>query len=370
MENNDYGSPYNAYDQQYYANLGGVMVDDKGNPLKNRFALKLTLSILMILCCCCTFSPIIMILGIIALVFTCLANGAYNAGNPAEFRSKSRVATVLLAVGGGILALIIAIYVGFFAYFNFVLREELGEELYDQLWTVEFWENIYDEIEEADSENRWEDEAYWEDYWEDYLDDGSINNTEDLSDYNPEIIEETLGDGLTPLAVGFNEFTWNGKAYSIPMDYSQFLGMGIELIDFVETESYSAGEYEPYEFVLDNGYEGVIRVSNNSTEDLSATECEIDYFYIYNPDAYNLIEGASLSEADMTILGGLSLECSYKEVENYLGTSTQVYKEIDPIYGTFETYQWYYTGTKEYQVIQISFYNGKIYEILIDYYEI
>lgn len=379
----NYGYDNNAYNQQRYANLGGVMVDEQGKPLKNRFALKLTLSIIMILFCCCSMSPLVMVLGIIGLIFTCLANSSYNAGNPVQFRSRARVSAILLWVGGGIMALIMLIYIAFFVYFNAVLKESLGEEVYNQMWTEEFWEEVLEELENMEDENYW-DENYWEeDYWnsEDYWNDPEYwddilgteefsSETEALPGYNPEITEETLGDGLTPLAVGFHEFTWNGAAYSVPMTYGEFLGMGVVLTDFVETEEFLAGEYEVYEFVTDDGYAGIARVSNNSSTTLTAGECQVDYFCVYNPDAYDRVTGADITDMDITILGGLNLNCTYTDLESQLGTPTYVYKEVDETYGTFETYRWIYEGLEEVQLMEASFYNGKICDIAIDHYGI
>ena len=375
--NATHNTTYNtSYNQQQYANLGGVMVDGQGRPLKNRFALKLTLSIILILCCCCTGSPIVLVLGIIALVFTCLANSSFKAGNPMQFRSRARVSTVLISVGGGIAIFLLIIYVVFFAYFNAILKASMGEELYDYMWTEEFWEEFYNELENMEDEDSWDGENFWDDednwndpdYWEDILGSDIAMGSEDGDAYNPEIIENTLGDGSTPLAVGFNEFTWNGVSYSLPMDYSEFLKLGIGLVDFVETTEFPAGEYEVYELILENGYEGVVRIANNTDAALAANNCEVEYLYIYNPEAYYGVAGASIADANMTILGGLSLDCSYVEVENYLGTPTYIYKEIDETYGRFETYRWYYTGNDEYQMIQISFYNDNIYDISIDHY--
>ena len=374
----NYGYNNSAYNQQRYANLGGVMVDEQGNPLKNRFALKLTLSIIMILFCCCSMSPVVMIFGVIALIFTCLANSSYKAGNPVQFRSRAKVSTILLWVGGGIMALIMIIYVALFAYFNVVLKESLGEEVYNQMWTEEFWEDVLEELENMENEDYWDDE-YWEsedywndpDYWEDLLGTEDYSTeTEALPGYNPEITEETLGDGLTPLAVGFHEFTWNGAAYSVPMTYSDFLNMGITLTDLDETEEFLAGDYEAYEFVMDNGYAGIARVSNNTAATLIARECQVDYFCVYNPEAYNRVAGADISDLNMTILGGLTPNCTYTDLVNHLGTPTYVYKEVDETYGSFETYRWIYEGLEEVQLIEVSFYNGKICDIAIDHYGI
>ncbi len=341
---NPYGqSPYgqNQYGQNQYANLGGVMVDDKGRPLKNHFALKLVLSIIMILMCC--FSPLVSILGIIGLVFTCMANSAYNQGNPHEFKTKDKVSTILLSIGGVIAALIIILYVVVIA-FTFTNNDfwEMYGDIYDEVYS-EMYGDLYGDD--------WEDEIW--------------GNT----DYSGSITEEYPGTNLTPLVEGFNQFTYNGMAYEVPMSYNTFLGMGYTLEAFDETIVFEAGDYEAYEFIISDDYTGVVRISNNSNQQLLITECEIDYICFYSQDAYDGVNSSGIKYMELYIVGELSIASEYEEFEKVLGTPYYVYTETDEKYGDFVTYQWLYEGTTEIQRLEISFFDGAVCDFAIDHYE-
>lgn len=148
MEENNYSNPYdnntnnyqnnyqNNYDQ--YANYGNPMVDEQGRPLKNRFALKLIVGIIMILCCC--VSPYSMIFAIVGLVFTCMANSAYNAGNPYDFRANARVSAAMLWIGGVILAISILLSVAAGAMLNSIMNELGGslDEIYNGAYDYDY----------------------------------------------------------------------------------------------------------------------------------------------------------------------------------------------------------------------------------------
>jgi hypothetical protein len=89
--NNEYA--YNSG----YTKVGSTVIDSNGKELKNYFGLKLTLSILEMLCCCASCATLV--LGIIACVFTCKANTCYKEGRYDEFKTKAKTATILLIIG-------------------------------------------------------------------------------------------------------------------------------------------------------------------------------------------------------------------------------------------------------------------------------
>lgn len=73
------------------------------------FVLFLTLSIVQLVCC----SPIT---GVIALVFTCVGDSAYKAGNNEDSESKMKVAKISIIVGfvlAGVFALVCSMFRGF-----------------------------------------------------------------------------------------------------------------------------------------------------------------------------------------------------------------------------------------------------------------
>lgn len=83
------------------------------------FTKYLILSILQMLCCC-------QITGIIALVFTILANSAFKIGNLAEYQSKIKGAKTTLIVGLIVAAVIYIIFIiVYLGAFGIALLSEL-----------------------------------------------------------------------------------------------------------------------------------------------------------------------------------------------------------------------------------------------------
>ena len=78
FENNYNSNNSNYYNSGRYANVGGVILDNNGKPLKNSFGMKLTFSILEMLCCCA--SCFTLVTGILSCIFTCQANTCYKEG--------------------------------------------------------------------------------------------------------------------------------------------------------------------------------------------------------------------------------------------------------------------------------------------------
>lgn len=95
-----------SYGQGYGQSTGYGMppVGPDGQPLKNNYALKLTFSILEILCCC-VGNIVTLIMGILGCVFTSKANASYKQGKAENFKSQSKTATICLWVGLGFVVL-------------------------------------------------------------------------------------------------------------------------------------------------------------------------------------------------------------------------------------------------------------------------
>lgn len=210
---NSYGEGYSSYNYENYNNRnanrvysGSAMTDATGKPLKNYFALKLTISIMMIMGCCCS-NMILVILGIIALVFTCKANSAYNNGNAEEFQKQSKVATVLLWVGGGFLIIYLIMGIFILVSLNLEIKETTGKNLLD------VWEMIEDEIDIEDLLSDFEDYDGLED---------------------PESDVQYIDDRTT----------------SLPMTYDRFLETGFELEDFSSKTEVEPGDLEYYSFKM------------------------------------------------------------------------------------------------------------------------
>lgn len=337
-ENNpygSYGSAYNTYQQQKYTNLSGKMVDEKGKVLNNNFAIKLVLSILMIvLCCCCGF--LTAIIGMIALVFTCLANSAYNQGSMSEFKANARVSTVLLFLGGGLAVLMLSLMLMFAA----MLGSESGE--FDELYSA-----LYEEL-----------------YGTEYNDEEDWGDDEGLG-----WSEEYTGINTMPLVADFNQFMLNGVAYSVPMSFDEFQSMGYSLVEFDSSKVLLAGEFEGYDFIIDEQYSGIVRISNNGYESAVITQCEVDYFCVYSNSVYAGTGSKGIADLDVYILGNLSSASSYEDVEKVLGTPYYVCSTINEKGEEDIRYRWEYNGSTVFQAIEISFINDEIYDVSIDHYE-
>lgn len=102
-----YGQPnQQVYGANYGQNTGYGMppVGPNGQPLKNNYAMKLTFSILEILCCCIC-NAVTVLMGILGCIFTSKANNSYKQGKIEEFKSESKTATICLWVGFGFFVL-------------------------------------------------------------------------------------------------------------------------------------------------------------------------------------------------------------------------------------------------------------------------
>lgn len=100
--NQAYGQPNQqfGYNQNMGYGMGMPSLGDNGQPLENRFAMKLTFSILEILCCCAG-NLVTMIMGIIGCVFTAKANTSFKEGRWEEFKSEAKTSAICLWIGLG-----------------------------------------------------------------------------------------------------------------------------------------------------------------------------------------------------------------------------------------------------------------------------
>lgn len=321
-----YNAQYNnaQYNNAQYANLGGTPVDAAGNPLKSHFALQLVFAIIEIVCCC--FSPIAMILGIIALVFAVQANSAYNRGMGEEFKTKSKTSNILLIVGGVFVAISIILNVVVFAFMPQIL------------------ETSYSYIEE------YEDELYGNGFY---------------NDEDAEVFEEYVGTNEAPLVEGFESFTLNGVTYQIPMTYDEFLQMGYEIEDLDKNAVFEAQTFEYYDIYDANDYwVGAIRISNDMQEDMTVQECVIDYIQFYNDAAYD----SSIETIDLTFGNGLNMNSTYEELKAWLGEPYYIYEEVVDD-SSYTNYMWEYNGDDQYQCIDIYYLDGEISEVVIEQFE-
>lgn len=356
MENNGYNDPngysdpngentynyqqynYQQYEnQQYanqqYANFNGNMVDAAGNPLKSHFAIQLVFAIIEILLCC--FSPIAMILGIIALVFAIQANTAFTQRRAEEFKAKSKTANILLIIGGvfAVIAIVINIIVV-------------------SLYATHF-QDIFSYIE-----NSMEEEYLYEEEWDD---EGDLDE-----EYDSEIFEDYPGTDEEYLVEGFEKFTYNGVEYSVPMSYADFMEMGYTLEEAFDADDIvDAQNYETIGFYNEEGVEmGMIRVSNDTEGRKTLESCMIDYIYFDNPASY--ITDGSVSHIDLVFGNGFNMLTTYEELEEWFGTPYYVYVDSASEY---ESYEWVYYGEDKYQRLIVNYIEGTITDITFEQYD-
>lgn len=321
--------------QQYSYQQNGAMVDAAGNPLKNYFAAQLVFSIIEILFCC--FSPVAMVLGIIALVFAVQANTAFQLGRAEEFKTKSKTSNILLIVGGVLTAIAILINV---VAASFYMTQ---------------FQNIVQELESSIEED-FEKGDYWSD----------ADSIEDELD--SDIVEDYPGTDDVYLPEGFENFTYNGASYHVPMSYKEFEQMGYVLEDEYQGYVFAAGTYESMGFYDAEGKEiGEIRISNDTEQELALEECVVDYIYFDNPASY--ITDGSVSNIDLTFGNGFDMTTSYEELEEWLGTPYYIWIDTSEE-AEYANYEWVYYGADKYQRIIVNYLDGVITDITFEQYDI
>lgn len=320
--------------QQYNYQQNASMVDAAGNPLKSRFAVQLVFAIIEILLCC--FSPVAMILGIIALVFAVQANTAFQLGRAEEFKVKSKTSNILLIIGGVFAAIAII--------FNIVIIS----------LNMTMFKGIFSEVENAIIEE-YEQEENWNDA-------GKIEE-----ELEPDIVEDYPGVDDVYLPEGFETFTYNGVVYSVPMSYVDFQKMGYMLEEEYQGYVFEPQTYESMGFYDEEGNEiGEIRISNDTDQRLALEEGIVDYIYFDNPASY--ITDGSVSNIDLTFGNGFDMNTSYEELEEWLGVPYYVYTDTSD--GTeYTSYEWTYYGEDKYQRIIVNYLDGVITNIMFEQYD-
>lgn len=178
--------------------------------------------------------------------------------------------------------------------------------------------------------------------------------------------EEYIGDDTTPLPEGFETFSYNGQTYSLPTTMEEIFKMGFTLEEeyYEHTNTMIPPEYD--DTLSLNNEDGtmvaMVRVSNYTDEEMPLSKCQVSYFYIENPVAYD--EEATVP--DFVFGDGLTLESSYEEVEAYFGVPYYHYEDHSEEDCFYDSYQWEYYGEKEIHFVSITFWNGVISDVGIE----
>lgn len=352
----NYGNPYQSGQQTYggYNPYGNVPLDKKGQPLKNRFGMKLTFSILEMI----SGNLISLICGIIACVFTCKANTAYKEGKWEEFKSHAKVSNIVLWVGLGVCIVVYVIVFALIAVAGlsvlpFIVSGSSGSSVasgsYDYYDEQDY--NYYDdEDDDADEEET-----------EDYADDWEEEDTEDAdADTGYASAGVTAGSGYTDPTV-----TINGATVTFPLSYADFVAKTGLTMDADETgDIVSADEYDNYD--ITNAYDSEgndvcsIWLYNMGSSDLAMEDCYVAGIIAYN-DGYS-------TAPDLVMQNGITFASTQDEVRTALGEPSNTYSDTYSDGSLYESWNWDYADPDSdyFDEVQIEFVDGVITKIEVD----
>ena len=348
----NYGNPYQNGQQTYggYNPYGNVPLDKKGQPLKNRFGMKLTFSILEMI----SGNLISLICGIIACVFTCKANTSYKEGKWEEFKSNAKISNIFLWIGLGVclafyvIVIILIVAVGL-SVLPFVgsgnSGSSVGSGSYDYYDEQDY--NYYDD-DDADEEETDEDADEWDE-----------EDTED-ADTGYASAGVTAGSGYTDPTV-----TINGATVTFPLSYADFVAETGLTMDADETgDIVSADGYDNYD--ITNAYDSEgndvcsIWLYNMSGSDLAMEDCYVAGIIAYN-DGYS-------TAPDLVMQNGITFASTQDEVRTALGEPSNTYSDTYSDGSLYESWNWDYADPDSdyFDEVQIEFVDGVITKIEVD----
>ena len=350
----NYGNPYQNGQQTYggynpYGN-GNVPLDKKGQPLKNRFGMKLTFSILEMI----SGNLISLICGIIACVFTCKANTSYKEGKWEEFKSNAKISNIFLWIGLGVcLAFYVIVIILIAAVGLSVLPfvgsgnsgSSVGSGSYDYYDEQDY--NYYDD-DDADEGETDEDADEWDE-----------EDTED-ADTGYASAGVTAGSGYTDPTV-----TINGATVTFPLSYADFVAETGLTMDADETgDIVSADGYDNYD--ITNAYDSEgndvcsIWLYNMSGSDLAMEDCYVAGIIAYN-DGYS-------TAPDLVMQNGITFASTQDEVRTALGEPSNTYSDTYSDGSLYESWNWDYADPDSdyFDEVQIEFVDGVITKIEVD----
>lgn len=348
----NYGNPYQSGQQTYggYNPYGNVPLDKKGQPLKNRFGMKLTFSILEMI----SGNLISLICGIIACVFTCKENTSYKEGKWEEFKSNAKISNIFLWIGLGVcLAFYVIVIILIAAVGLSVLPfvgsgnsgSSVGSGSYDYYDEQDY--NYYDD-DDADEEETDEDADEWEE-----------EDTED-ADTGYASAGVTAGSGYTDPTV-----TINGATVTFPLSYADFVAETGLTMDADETgDIVSADGYDNYD--ITNAYDSEgndvcsIWLYNMSGSDLAMEDCYVAGIIAYN-DGYS-------TAPDLVMQNGITFASTQDEVRTALGEPSNTYSDTYSDGSLYESWNWDYADPDSdyFDEVQIEFVDGVITKIEVD----
>lgn len=301
--NSNTTSGYTYGNGNYGMGFDAVPLDKKGRPLRNRFGMKLTFSILGILFGLffvlgkSGFAIVPLILSIGALIATCMQNGTYKQRNWDSFRTASKTATVLLWILFGVwIVYVILFIIGLFFILSF-----------------------------ADNVSKWRDSDINDDdsgYYYDYSDDNDdfFDTDDDTSSKKSESggFVNTHGEYITDVP-GFNQFEMDGTVIELPMSVEDFCAAGFTLLEENANEELDANDWYGYAYYSAEGNSlGTIFVYNTTDSTIKVKQGTIGGITIYDD-----------GETDLELLGGLEFGDSMEDAGEVFGTTVTYLSESD-----------------------------------------
>lgn len=325
---NGYGQPYG--NQNF--GMGSQPLDGNGRPIPNRFGMKLTFSILEIICC----NLISLVCGIIGCVYTTKANNAYNEGKWEEFKSHAKTSAICLwiGLGGFILEIIIAIFV---IILSFGIVSEVSR--HPEAYTYHSNEE-YDDLFDDDT------------FPEETPAEPAPSEPEKPS---PEIIPQ--GGFVDP------EITINGISVTLPLAYEELKGLGF-YVD-AEDEDYiiNIGEYYSTQIYLDEQDVGSAYVANMTDSPIALKDGMVFGFWLSEISE-------DYKDLEIAFANGITDDSTIADVMAAYGEPDYGY-EPDEGENGYRSYQWYQHNDiyddMDSNSLEIDFYDGEIYDLNIRY---
>lgn len=339
-------SQYNQYGSSgQYGNMGGTPLNKNGQPVPNRFGMKLTFSILEIISC----NLISLICGIIGCIFTCKANTAYKEGRWNDFLSHAKASAISLWIGlVGIVLQIIAVIVicvaSFHIFKTFMEDPSKMQHYLDEIYDGNY-DDAYGDLEHWLNEYGYNDDGYADD---EYTDDG----------YRNEEIFTNLGN--------YYEFELQGKHIELPIAYTDFVQLGFVVMPDEGTdntirvdEGYACVSYSDAE----GNYLGTVNIMNPTEQDIPIEQGIIAGISISNDQA---LGGEFCPE--FTFGNGYTFDTSEDTLVSELGECAYEYHSKDTEYDA-SYYEWHPESYKDtyYNRIQVDFWDGVMETVYIDY---
>ena len=326
----------------YSYNLNGqAPMDRKGRPLKNRFGMKLTFSILsivvslLIMCGSFLVGAIPLVFSVVALVFACLQNKEFKAGNWRTFQNYARTSAVLLWVNLGVWVIYLILFI-------------IGLTV-----VLSNWNEIM-----PDSSLPWDD-----DYENEYVTETEVEMWEDTETV---ITEEKPADGSfsgfnelegerLPKVKGFNKFTLQGSEISLPMDMDDFYEAGFHLGDEDLEEYIEPGDSYGYAYYdANDSYLGTLFIYNTTSRKIHPQDGIAGGITIGGGD------GVSLE-----MVGDLTFHSGKADAAAVLGADVTSLSED----GEYGYYSWYFKDGGYSTSIEMDFKGEELREVWIMNYE-